>query len=84
MHPLLQTRRRLGLYLLAWTPLAALLGVVAWASGPEPPLSLALELTPACALMAKNADPSKITDHAAFHLCTMTASSIRDQISGPA
>src|SRR4051794_35764001 len=52
MHPLLQTRRRLALYLLAWTPLAALLGVIVWASGTEPPLSLALELAPACGFLA--------------------------------
>ena len=33
MHPILATRRRLLLYLLAWTPVLALLSLVAWGSG---------------------------------------------------
>ena len=33
MHPVLESRRRLSLYLLAWTPLVALMAYVVWATG---------------------------------------------------
>jgi two-component system, LytTR family, sensor histidine kinase AlgZ len=52
MHPILATRRRLGLYLLAWLPVAALLSIVAWTSGAEALLPAAAEMIPACAIMA--------------------------------
>ena len=33
MHPVLESRRRLSLYLLAWTPLVVLMAYVVWATG---------------------------------------------------
>jgi two-component system sensor histidine kinase AlgZ len=51
MHPLLATRRRLLLYLLAWAPVLALLSLVAWGSG-TPWLDAAGVLTPACGVYA--------------------------------
>ena len=52
MHPILASRRRLLLYLLAWAPLAALLSLVAWASGSGSWADAAAVLAPACLLYA--------------------------------
>lgn len=52
MHPLLASRRRLLLYLLAWAPLLGLLSYVVWASGGMSfPECLAV-LAPACLVYA--------------------------------
>ena len=52
MHPILVSRRRLGAYLLAWTPLVGLLAYVVWASGGLSfPQALAV-LAPACLVYA--------------------------------
>src|SRR5216684_8071526 len=53
MHPILAPRRRLLLYLLAWTPILALLCLVAWASGVAVSWSdTAMVLEPACGVYA--------------------------------
>ncbi len=52
MHPILESRRRLSLYLLAWTPLVGLLAYVVWATGGMSwPEALSL-LGPACLVYA--------------------------------
>jgi two-component system sensor histidine kinase AlgZ len=51
MHPILATRRRLLLYLLAWTPVLALLSLVTWGSGMSW-LDAAGVLAPACLVYA--------------------------------
>jgi two-component system sensor histidine kinase AlgZ len=52
VHPILASRRRLFLYLLAWTPLLGLLTYVVWATGGMSwPEALAV-LAPACAVYA--------------------------------
>jgi len=53
MHPILASRRRLLLYLLAWIPILALLSVVVWASGAAASLiDTAAVLAPACGIYA--------------------------------
>jgi hypothetical protein len=52
MHPLLARRRLLLLYLLAWTPILALLIAVNWASGQMPVLEAASVLAPPCLVYA--------------------------------
>jgi len=52
MHPLLVRRRLLLLYLLAWTPIAALLIAIDWASGRMTVWEAAAVLTPPCLLYA--------------------------------
>jgi len=52
VHPLLESRRRLVLYLLAWTPLVTLLAYVVWATGGISwPEAIAV-LSPACLVYA--------------------------------
>ncbi len=51
MHPILATRRRLLLYLLAWTPVLGLLSLVTWGSGMSW-LDAAGILAPACLVYA--------------------------------
>jgi two-component system sensor histidine kinase AlgZ len=51
MHPILATRRRLLLYLLAWTPVLALLSLVMWGSGMSWPDAAGV-LSPACVVYA--------------------------------
>jgi two-component system, LytTR family, sensor histidine kinase AlgZ len=51
MHPLL-ARRRMLLYLLAWTPLAALLVVTLWASGRMTIVGAAAVIVPSCLVYA--------------------------------
>ena len=52
MHPILVSRRRLAVYLAAWTPLVGLLGYVVWATGGISwPETLAV-LAPACLVYA--------------------------------
>jgi two-component system sensor histidine kinase AlgZ len=51
MHPILATRRRLVLYLLAWTPILALLSLVTWGTGISW-LDAAGVLAPACLVYA--------------------------------
>ena len=52
MHPILQSRRRLFLYLLAWTPLLGLLAYVVWATGGISWREALAVLAPACAVYA--------------------------------
>lgn len=53
MHPILASRQRLLLYLLAWTPMVALLCLLTWASdGVASWMDTAAVLTPACAVFA--------------------------------
>ena len=52
MHPILETRRRLLLYLLAWMPLGVLLTLVARGAGEVPWTDTASALAPACLLYA--------------------------------
>lgn len=53
MHPILASRRRLILYLVAWIPILGLLCLVTWASGgPWSWLDAAAVLAPACAVYA--------------------------------
>ena len=52
MHPLLESRRRLALYLSAWIPLLLLLMYVLWASGGISWLDAATVLAPACLVYA--------------------------------
>jgi two-component system sensor histidine kinase AlgZ len=52
MHPLLESPRRLLLYLLAWTPLVVLLIYVLWASGGMTWQDAAAVLAPACLVYA--------------------------------
>src|SRR5579863_6858211 len=51
MHPILETRRRVLLYLLAWTPILALLSLVTWGSGMSW-LDAEATLAPACLVYA--------------------------------
>jgi two-component system sensor histidine kinase AlgZ len=51
MHPLLRSGRRLGLYLLAWTPIVALLIYISAAAG-TPPWDAAAVFAPACVAFA--------------------------------
>jgi two-component sensor histidine kinase len=52
MHPLLESSRRLALYLLAWVPVLALLMYVMWASGGMTWTDAAVVLTPSCLMYA--------------------------------
>jgi len=52
MHPLLVRRRLLLLYLLAWTPILALLTAINWASGRMSVVQAASVLGPACLVYA--------------------------------
>ena len=52
MHPLLESSRRLALYLLAWIPLLALLVYVMWASGGMTWMDAAVVLAPSCLVYA--------------------------------
>jgi len=52
MHPLLESSRRLMLYLVAWIPLLALLVYVMWASGGMTWLDAAIVLAPSCLVYA--------------------------------
>ena len=52
MHPILASRRRLLVYLLAWIPILALLAYVAWASGGVSWQDAAAVLAPACLVYA--------------------------------
>src|SRR5450432_2673803 len=52
MHPILASRRRLLLYLLAWTPILALLVYVSWMAGGTTWWAAAEALAPACLLFA--------------------------------
>jgi two-component system, LytTR family, sensor histidine kinase AlgZ len=52
MHPLLESSRRLALYLLAWVPLLALLVYVMWASGGIGWLDATAVLAPSCFVYA--------------------------------
>jgi two-component system, LytTR family, sensor histidine kinase AlgZ len=52
MHPLLESRRRLGAYLLAWVPIAGLLAVLVWASGGAKPLDAGAEVGSASMIYA--------------------------------
>ena len=52
MHPLLESPRRLVLYLLAWIPLLALLVYVMWASGGMTWVDAAAVLAPSCLVYA--------------------------------
>jgi len=53
MHPILASRRRLLLYLLAWTPILALLCLLTWASGAAASwIDTAAVLAPACGIYA--------------------------------
>jgi hypothetical protein len=52
MHPLLESARRMALYLLAWIPLLALLVYVMWASGGMTWLDAATVLAPSCLVYA--------------------------------
>jgi hypothetical protein len=52
MHPLLESPRRLMLYLLAWIPLLALLVYVMWASGGITWMDAAAVLAPSCLVYA--------------------------------
>ena len=52
MHPLLESPRRLALYLLAWIPLLALLVYVMWASGGMTWVDAAAVLAPPCLVYA--------------------------------
>lgn len=52
MHPLLESPRRLSLYLLAWFPVWALLVYVMWASGGMTWTDAAVVLAPACLVYA--------------------------------
>jgi len=52
MHPLLESSRRLGLYLLAWIPLLALLVYLMWASGGISAGDALLVLAPSCLIFA--------------------------------
>src|SRR5271157_107305 len=52
MHPLLESPRRLLLYLLAWIPLLGLLVYALWASGGITWLDAAVVLAPACLVYA--------------------------------
>lgn len=52
MHPILASRRRLGVYLLAWTPLVGLLAYVVWASGGMSWPQALVVLAPACLVYA--------------------------------
>lgn len=52
MHPILQSRRRIFLYLLGWTPLLALLSYVVWATGGMPWAEALAVLAPACVVYA--------------------------------
>jgi len=52
MHPLLESSRRLALYLLAWIPLLALLVYVLWASGGMTWMDAAAVLAPSCLVYA--------------------------------
>src|SRR5256885_13234072 len=51
MHPILATRRRMLLYLLAWMPILALLSLVAWGSGMSWLDAVEVQ-APACAIYA--------------------------------
>jgi hypothetical protein len=52
MHPLLESSRRLVLYLLAWIPLLALLVYAMWASGGMTWMDAAAVLAPSCLVYA--------------------------------
>ena len=52
MHPLLESSRRLALYLMAWIPLLALLVYVMWASGGMTWMDAAVVLAPSCLVYA--------------------------------
>src|SRR5215475_5379094 len=52
MHPILESPRRLLLYLAAWAPILTLLVYVLWASGGLSLLDAAVVLTPACVVYA--------------------------------
>ena len=52
MHPILLSRRRLFLYLLAWVPLLGLLGYVVWATGGMSWQEALAVLAPACLVYA--------------------------------
>jgi len=52
MHPILESPRRLMLYLLAWIPLLALLVYLLWASGGMTWLDAAAVLAPSCLVYA--------------------------------
>jgi two-component system, LytTR family, sensor histidine kinase AlgZ len=52
MHPLLESSRRLRLYLTAWVPVLALLVYVMWASGGITLTDAAVVLTPSCLVYA--------------------------------
>jgi two-component sensor histidine kinase len=52
MHPILESPRRLLLYLLAWIPLAGLLVYALWSSGGITWLDAAVVLAPACLVYA--------------------------------
>ena len=52
MHPILASRRRLFLYLLAWTPLVGLLAYVVWATGGMSWAEALAVLAPACLVYA--------------------------------
>ena len=52
MHPLLESSRRLAIYLLAWLPLLALLVYVMWASGGITWVDAAVVLAPSCLVYA--------------------------------
>ena len=52
MHPVLESRRRVFLYLLAWTPLVGLLAYMLWAAGGISWPEALLTLAPACVVDA--------------------------------
>ena len=52
MHPILASRRRLFLYLVAWTPLVGLLAYVVWATGGMSWAEALAVLAPACLVYA--------------------------------
>ncbi|MGA2196956.1 MAG: hypothetical protein ABSH40_16970, partial [Bryobacteraceae bacterium] len=52
MHPLLESPRRILLYMTAWLPILGLLTYVMWASGKMTWTDGAAILTPACAVYA--------------------------------
>src|SRR5438045_967015 len=52
MHPILATRRRLLLYLMAWLPILALLVYVTWMAGGISVGQAAEVLAPACLIFA--------------------------------
>jgi hypothetical protein len=52
MHPILESSRRLGIYLSSWVPLLALMVYMMWASGGITWMDAAVVLTPSCLVYA--------------------------------